>query len=104
MNLLKQFWNWFITPKADACCEINHEPTPVEVEEVEDEMTAGEILEALLLSVGVEEGYLKSRIAPAHAKWYTGNNTEEEVRNSLSDFLASHKGISRNIKTNVEAL
>jgi hypothetical protein len=89
MKLLKEFWNWFITPKEDACCTEPHEATPVEVEEVGDR--CGEVFRAVCMDAGVRARDLdKGNIVALFEDWYTGPCTRKAIRASISDFRSVH--------------
>ncbi len=89
MNLLKQFWNWFTTPKADACCDVSHEVTPVEVEEASE--ACGELFNIICLEAGVSQRDLdKSKLVALFEDWYVGPCTRAAVAASIDAFRAAH--------------
>lgn len=95
MNLLKQFWNWFLNPKTDAYCDVEHEPTPVEVEEVEDSRPVGEIFAHICREAGVKQRDLDSTNAVAlFEEWYTGAANEEDIKASLAEFRKTNGAIN----------
>lgn len=93
MNLLKQFWNWFITPKEDACCAEPHETTPVEVEE--ETRSPGSIFGTICRAAGVKQRDLDSSNAVVlFDEWYTGKVTEEDIKQSIAEFKSLHAGVN----------
>jgi|TARA_R110000787_G_scaffold1233_3_gene4397 hypothetical protein len=85
MNLLKTFWNWFITPKADACCATPHESTPVQVEEIT--VSAAELFGTMCRAAGVKQRDLDSTGAIAlFEAWYDGPPNASSVKESIKDF------------------
>tara|TARA_R110000772_G_scaffold68531_1_gene151814 strand:+ start:59 stop:361 length:303 start_codon:yes stop_codon:yes gene_type:complete len=93
MNLLKTFWNWFITPKADACCAEPHEVTLAEVEE--DTRSAGELFAFMCRAAGVKQRDLESSNAVAlFEEWYRGSVNEAEIKQSIEEFKQTHTGVN----------
>ena len=89
MNCLKRFWNWFITPSEDVCCEEPHEIIPVEVEE--EQLTAGEIFQDICRAAGIQEEDTERLNAVAlFEEWYTGTLDEESIKDSIQAFATEH--------------
>jgi hypothetical protein len=82
MNLLKEFWNWFTTPKEDACCTEPQEATPVEVEED----CCGKLFLEMLQRAGISKYVIKVNGVELFEGWYDGPCTEEAILEALPGF------------------
>ena len=102
MNLLKQLWNWFTTPNTDDCCdaEICEDPTPVEVEEIDEVDTAAvaNIFTQLCVESGIARKWVvRYDMASAFIEWYDGPADVESVRNSIEDFKKARPDLAPNL-------
>ena len=93
MNLLKEFWNWFIAPKEDACCDVSHDATPVEVEEVSE--SCGELFTIVCLEAGIPQRVIdKGQIAALFEDWYVGSCTRAAIAASIDSFRAAYPAVN----------
>ena len=102
MNLLKRLWNWFTTPNTDDCCdtEICEDPTPVEVEEVDevDTATVANIFTQICVESGIARKWvIRYDMASAFIEWYDGPADVESVRNSIEDFKKARPDLAPNL-------
>jgi len=89
MNLLKQLWNWFITPSADGCCDVPHKPTLVVVEE--DDGDVAEIFTNLCIEAGIQKRWVvRYNMASIFFAWYDGPANIENIKASIPQFKAEH--------------
>lgn len=100
MNLLKTFWNWIVTLKADGCCAESHDTTPVEVEEAEEaKESCGDVFAHLCREAGIKQRDLDNTDAVAlFEKWYPGGCAAEDILAAMADFKKAHPAVNAKLQ------
>ena len=97
MNLIKEFLNWFASPKADACCALAPDVTPVETEEIKE--SCGDLFESMCRDAGVKQEWLDARNAISiFEDWYTGTCDAAEIKASINDFINANPTFRAKLK------
>ena len=97
MNLLKTFWNWIVTLKADGCCAESHDTTPVEVEEVKESF--GDVFAHLCREAGIKQRDLDSiNAVTLFEEWYSGACTKEDISAAVAQFKEAYPAVNAKLQ------